>query len=452
MAASASSSALGPDDIARAHEAFVANPALRAARNAVTSMGVRAAARDPEAAALATTTFDIQLEQGEVCNQKHSGRCWMFAALNTMRFRIIKKLGLKTFELSQAYPLFWDKYERSNWFFENIIATAADDLTTREVAFLLADPIGDGGQWDMFRSLVKKYGVVPKEAMPETACSSDTRDLDKYLTRFLRAGAKRLRDAAASGAAAEELAGIKSELMQDVYQVLAICLGEPPARFDVRIRDEKGELKASGTYTPQEFFTAFVDMNLDDYISLINAPTADKPFLRSYTVKYLGNVVEDGGVRYVNLPIASLKRAAIAQLTDGLPVWFGSDVDQGFLRDDGVLDPAALDVDLLFQLSIEGGLDKAGRLDYGESLMTHAMTIQGVNLDEDGAPTRWRIENSWGADRGKKGYDIASDAWFDEYVYQVVVDKKYLTDEERAAYESDPIELAPWDPMGALAR
>ncbi len=443
---------LTADDRAAAHDAVAADASAQIARNATTSSGVRAAARDPHATALATTTFDIQLEQGEITNQKRTGRCWMFASLNTMRYRVMKKLGLKTFELSQAYPLFWDKYERANWFFENIIATADKDLTSREVAYLLTDPLCDGGQWDMFRSLVKKYGVVPKETMPETASSSNTSDMNKYLTRYLRAGAKRLRDALAAGETPGAARVIKKELMQGVYRILVICLGEPPRQFDVRIRDEKNDLKASGTYTPQEFFAEFVDMNLDDYISIINAPTADKPYGHAYTVKYLGNVVEDGTVRYVNLPIESLKRMAIAQLKDGLPVWFGSDVDQGFLRDDGVLDPAALDVDTLFGLPIERGLDKAGRLDYGESLMTHAMTIQGVNLDSDGAPTRWRIENSWSDDHGKKGYDVASDAWFDEYVYQVVVDKAYLTPEELAAYESDPIVLAPWDPMGALAR
>ena len=442
---------LTPEFTADCREALEADVCARIARNAVTSSGVRAAARDAEVAALATTTFDIQLEQGEITDQKRSGRCWMFASLNTMRYRIMKKLGIKTFELSQAYPLFWDKYERANWFFENIIATAGEELTSREVAYLLADPLCDGGQWDMFRSLVKKYGVVPKEAMPETVCSSNTGDMNKYLTRYLRAGAKRLRDALAAAATADEARAVKQELMEGVYRMLAICLGEPPASFEVRIRDEKNELKASGTYTPQQFFAEFVDMNLDDYVSIISAPTADKPYLRSYTVKYLGNVVEDGTVRYVNLPIDALKRVAVALLKDGLPVWFGSDVDQGFLSADGVLDPAALDVDTLFGLPIETGLDKAARLDYGESVMTHAMTLQGVNLNEAGVPTRWRIENSWSDEHGKKGYDVASDAWFDEYVYQVVVDKKYLTDEELAAYEAEPTVLAPWDPMGTLA-
>ena len=443
--------AITRETITAAHESFAASSAKRIARNAVTSAGIRTVARDPERVAAAQTTFDIQLEQGEICNQKRSGRCWMFASLNTMRFRVMKKLGLKTFELSQVYPLFWDKYERANWFFENVLSSAGESLTSREVAFLLSDPLCDGGQWDMFRSLVKKYGVVPKEVMPETACSSNTHDLDKCLTRYLRSGAKRLRDRVAAAADPADIAALKSELMQGVYDILAICLGEPPVRFDVRIRNDKNELKASGSYTPQEFFDEFVGMDLDSYISVINAPTADKPYMHAYTVKYLGNVVEDGGVRYVNLPIESLKRAAIAQLKDGLPVWFGSDVDQGFLREDGVLDPAAIDVDTLFGHAVESGFDKAARLDYGESLMTHAMTLQGVSLDAEGNPVSWRVENSWGDDHGKKGYDIASDAWFDEYVYQVVVDKNYLTAEELAAYESEPVELAPWDPMGALA-
>ena len=384
-----------------AHEAVASDPCARIARNAVTSSGVRKAARDPEAAAQAATTFDIQLEQGDTTDQKRSGRCWMFASLNTMRYRVMKKLGLKTFELSQAYPLFWDKYERSKNQFERVIATASEPLDSREVSYLLADPICDGGQWDMFRSLVKKYGVVPKEAMPETACSSNTGDMNKYLTRYLRAGAKRLRDVVAAGGDGDAIAATKAELMQGVYRILVICLGEPPASFDVRIRDDKNELKASGTYTPREFFDEFVGMNLDDYVSVINAPTQDKPYLHAFTVKFLGNVVEDGQVRYVNLPIEALKRVAVAQLRDGLPVWFGSDVDQGFLREDGVLDPAALDVDALFGLPIEAGLDKAARLEYGESVMTHAMTIQGVSLDAEGVPTRWRIENSGGDDHGK---------------------------------------------------
>ena len=443
--------AIAPETTEAAHAAFAADAAARIAKNAVSASPIRKVARVPEALSLDASTFDVQLSQGKITDQKRSGRCWMFASLNTMRFRIMKKLNLETFELSQAYPLFWDKYERANWFFQNVIATANEPVTSRDVAFLLLDPLCDGGQWDMFRSIVKKYGVVPKDAMPESYASSHTTDMDAFLTRFLRAGAKTLRDMVEAAAGAGDLAAKQTELLEQFYRILAICLGEPPKSFEARIRDKDDKLVVAGTFTPREFFDKYVGMNLDDYVSVINAPTADKPYGRAYSVKFLGNVAEDGGVRYVNLPVESLKRAAIAQLKDGLPVWFGCDVDQNYLQDDGMMGMNTLDVDGLFGVPVMASLDKAARLDYGESLMTHAMVFQGVNFDADGKPALWRVENSWGKDHGHDGYDLMTDDWFSEYVYQVVVDKKYLTDEERAAYESEPIELAPWDPMGALA-
>lgn len=441
------------DDLAAAREEFFSERANVVAKNAVSSVGIRAAARVPEGVARNALTFDVEVTQGERCNQERSGRCWMFASLNTMRYRIIKKYNLKTFELSQAYPLFWDKLEKSNWFFENVLDTLDEPLDGRLVSYLLADPIGDGGQWDMFKSLVKKYGVVPKEAMPETACSRNTREMDSYLTRYLRGAAKRLRESHAAGVAADDLAAMKKEMMGDVYHLLVTCLGEPPASFGVRLRDKDGKLALSGTFTPAAFFDEAVGMDVDDYVSLISAPTADKPFGHTYTVSRLGNVVEDGGVRYLNLPIRRLKECAVAQLREDLPVWFGCDVGQSYLREEGIMDTAALDVDGLFGFPVEGCMDRAERLDYGESLMTHAMVLEGVNLDEAGRPTLWKVENSWGADHGRDGFDTLSDAWFDEYVYQVVVDKKHLTDEERVAYETEePRVLAPWDPMGSLAR
>ena len=439
-------------DIARGNEAFAAERANVIAKNAVTSQGLRTVARVPEAAARNTTTFDIEVKQGGRTDQQRSGRCWMFASLNTMRTRVMKKYGVKDFELSQAYPLYWDKYEKSNWFFENILATLDEPTDGRMIAFLLADPVGDGGQWDMFRALVKKYGVAPKEAMPETANSKNTGSLDKYLTRYLRKCACELRRAAAAGAGLDELCSQKKGYLANVQTLLTICLGQPPERFDVRLRDKDDALVLAGTFTPQEFFATAVDMPVDDYVSIVSAPTADKPYGRTYTVDKLGNVVEAGGVRYLNLPPDELKRLAIAQLKDDLPVWFGCDVDQQFLRDDGVMDLDALDVDSLLGFDVDAGFTKAERLDYGESAMTHAMVLEGVNLDADGNPTLWKVENSWGKDHGKDGFDSIAGAWFDEYVYQVVVDKKYLSDGQRRIFEQDePIVLAPWDPLGALA-
>lgn len=441
------------DDIAQAQEAFEAERANVVAKNAVTAQGVRAVAKVPEQAALSTGTFDIEVKQGDRTDQKRSGRCWMFAALNTFRMRTMEKYNLKTFEFSQAYPLFWDKLEKSNWFLENIIDTVDEPREGRLVQFLLADPVGDGGQWDMFAALVKKYGVVPKEAMPETACSSNTGDLDEYLTRYLRKCAWQLRTEHEQGMDDVKMRTMKKCMMDGVYHILVTCLGTPPATFDVRLRDKEDNLVLAGTYTPLEFFADAVGINIDDYVSLISAPTLDKPFGRTFTVERLGNVIEAGGVRYLNLESSELKHAAIAQLKDGYPVWFGCDVDQSFLRADGIMDMRALDIDGLFGMDIVGGFGKAERLDYGESVMTHAMVLEGVNFDASGCSTLWKVENSWGKDRAKDGFDSLTDEWFDEYVYQVVVDKKYLTDEQRTAYETmEPIVLAPWDPMGSLAK
>jgi len=245
---------------------------------------------------------------------------------------------------------------------------------------------------------------------------------------------------------------MKKHMMDEVYHLLVTCLGEPPVSFDVRLRDKDDKVVLSGTFTPQEFFAEAVGMELDDYISLISAPTADKPFGHTYTVSRLGNVVEAGGVRYLNLTPQRLKEAAVAQLRDELPVWFGCDVDQSYVREEGIMDRAALDIDTLFGFPVETCLDKADRLDYGESMMTHAMVLEGVRFDADGKPELWKVENSWGKDHARDGFNTLADEWFDEYVYQVVVDKKYLTDEERAVYDTEePTVLEPWDPMGSLA-
>ena len=440
-------------DLAEAREQFASERANVVAKNAVTAQGIRQVARVPEAVAANTGTFDVEVRQGKRCDQKRSGRCWMFASLNTMRTRIIERYNLKTYELSQAYPLFYDKVEKSNWFFENILDTLDEPLDGRLMAHLLADPISDGGQWDMFRALVEKYGVCPKEAMPETACSSNTQEMDRYLTRYLRGAAKRLRESHAAGVGADDLRAMKKEMTGEVTSLLITCLGEPPQSFDVRVRDKDDGLVLTGTYTPQEFFKKVVDMPVADYVSIISAPTADKPFGHTYTVSRLGNVVEAGGVRYLNLPIDRLKSLAIAQLQAGLPVWFGCDVAQSYISKEGIMDTAALDVDGLFGFPVEGCMSRAERLDYGESLMTHAMVLEGVNLDAEGKPTLWKVENSWGDERGKDGFDSITDAWFDQYVYQVVVDKRFLAGDERKTFETEEAHvLAPWDPMGSLAR
>ena len=238
-------------------------------------------------------------------------------------------------------------------------------------------------------------------------------------------------------------------MMEDVYRLLCICLGKPPLKFDFEVRTKDDKYITDYGITPEEFYDKHIGIDLDDYVSLINATTDDKPFNKSYTVKYLGNVKEGHIIRYLNLDIEELKKAAIAQMKDGEPVWFGCDVGQRELRDFGILDLDTFDIEELFSMDFD--MTKAQRLDYGESQMSHAMVLQGVNILPDGTPNRWRVENSWGDDVGKKGYFVMGDKWFSQYVYQVVVNKKYLTATQLAQYESEPKVLEPWDPMGSLA-
>ena len=430
-------------------KAFDADRANQVAMRAVTSCGVVKAATNPEVYRKDRHQFSVSLEQGKVTNQKQSGRCWMFAALNTMRFDVMKKLNLDTFELSQNYTLFYDKLEKANYFLESILDTLEEPTSGRVIAHLLMAPLNDGGQWDMFCNLMEKYGAVPKDAMPETACSSSTREITGYMTRKLREYACTLRTAHQNGQSLEQLRAQKETMMATIYNMLCVALGKPPKTFTLEVRAKDKKFIREENLTGKEFFQKYIGWDLSQYVSLINAPTADKPYHKTYTVKLLGNVVEGRPVKYLNLPVEDLKKAAIAQMQDGRPVWFGCDVGQCSLREGGVMDLEAIQAGELFGTDFP--MNKAQRLDYGESLMTHAMVFQGVDLDDNGQPLRWRVENSWGKDAGVDGYYVMSDDWFSEYTYQVVVNKKYLTPEQVQEYDQEPIALEPWDPMGSLA-
>ena len=429
---------------------YEANVKYVALENAVTHNGIHASLETRKSAVENTPVFSLDLTKDKVTNQKASGRCWMFAALNTFRHKMISSFQLEDFELSQAHTFFWDKYEKSNWFLEQVIATADQELTSRKVAFLLQTPQQDGGQWDMVVSLFEKYGVVPKSVYPESISSSNSRELNTYLNKLLRQDAQILRDLIHSGADSEVVASKKQALLQEIFNFLAISLGLPPREFDFAYRDKDNQFHSESGLTPQSFYKKYVDLQLDDYVSIINAPTTDKPYGNSYTVDMLGNVVGSRPVRYLNVPMDRLKELAIAQMKAGETVWFGSDVGQVSNRKAGIL---ATDVyDFEASMDIHLTQDKAGRLDYAESLMTHAMVLTGVDLDEAGQSRKWKVENSWGDKVGTDGYFVASDAWMDEYTYQIVVRKEFLTPDELAAYEAEPIVLAPWDPMGALAK
>ena len=432
------------------YAAYEDNSKYAAIENAISHNGLLASLEKRSAAVENTLVFSLDLTKDKVSDQKASGRCWMFAALNTFRHKMIANFQLEDFELSQAHTFFWDKYEKSNWFLEQVLATADQELTSRKVKFLLDTPQQDGGQWDMVVALFEKYGVVPKSVYPESISSSDSRELNQILNKLLRQDAQILRELVAEGANSAELQAKKEELLQEVFNFLAMNLGLPPRQFDFSYRDKDNHFHSESGLTPLTFYQKYVELKLDDHVSIINAPTADKPYGRSYTVEMLGNVVGSKPVRYLNVEMNRLKELAIAQMQAGETVWFGSDVGQSSNRKAGVMAEGMHD--FTAGMDIRLTQDKAGRLDYSESLMTHAMVLTGVDLDENGKAKKWKVENSWGEKVGNKGYFVASDAWMDEYTYQIVVRKEFLTAAELAAYEAEPLVLAPWDPMGALSK
>lgn len=443
---------ISKQDIHRFSARFDSDPKNRLALNAVTKNGITAVALNREVVNRTNHTFSHVIETPQATNQESSGRCWLFAALNTLRLSAIKKMNLemKDFEFSQSYQMFWDKLEKANFFLETIIETLDEPLAGRLMMWLLSSPIGDGGQWDMFVNLVEKYGVVPKTVMPETAASSKSGPMNHILTAKLREYAAILRSLYATGASRLQLRKKKGEFMEEFYRILAIHLGKPPDSFIWTWRDKNGKFHRAGRITPQEFFKRYVDFDLDDMVCLINAPTKDKPFKKMYTVQYLGNVVGGHMVRYLNVDIKTLKQATIDMIKAGRPVWFGCDVGQMLERDLGINDLEIYDYELVFGTRF--WLNKADRLDYGHSRMTHAMVLTGVDLDEKNRPRKWRVENSWGDKLGDKGYMVMSDGWFDEYLYEVMVSKKYLSPDLLEVLDTPPVVLPPWDPMGSLAR
>lgn len=441
--------ALTPEDVNKLREAFEAEPRNRTALNAVTKSPLKSVALNRRAVVRLNHTFSHMVPAGAATAQNSSGRCWMFAGLNTFRMAAAKDMNLEDFELSQNYTFFWDKVERSNYFLESVLATLDEPADGRLVSWLMANPVQDGGQWDMFVNLVRKYGVVPKEVMPETESSSSSGMLNDRLNWKLREFACELRRAHASGASAQTLRSRKSQMMHDVYRIVAIHLGEPPTEFLWQWRDKDKAFHRDGVITPHDFLRRHVPVDLDAMVCLIHCPTEQTPFNRLYTIDFLGNVVGGDIVRYLNVDCDVMKQAAIQQIKEERPVWFGCDVGKEFDRDLGLMDPELFDYEGIYGFGF--GMNKAERLDYGQSQMTHAMVFTGVDLDDDGRPVKWRVENSWGEKSGNKGFMVMTDTWFDQYNYEVVVDRKFLPPEILAVLDTPPIHLPPWHPMGALA-
>lgn len=431
-------------------QAFESDPRHRVALNAVTKTSAKNVAMNRQSVVRCNHTFSHVVQAGAATSQNHSGRCWMFAGLNLFRTTAAEQMNLEEFELSQTYLFFWDKVERANYFLESVLATLDEPTDGRLIAWLMSSPMEDGGQWDMFVNLVKKYGVVPKQVMPETESSSASGLMNDRVTQKLREYACRLRAAYRNGQTMESLQARKSEMVSEVYRVLCIHLGEPPTDFMWQWRTKEKVFHRDGIVTPQQFYERHVGIDLDAMVCMIHCPTPATPLNTLYTVEYLGNVVGGRQTCYLNTDLDTMKQAAVAQIKDERPVWFGCDVGKSFDRDLGLMDNNLYDFEGLYRTPF--AMDKAERLDYGASQMTHAMVFTGVDLDEDGHPCKWRVENSWGDKFGEKGFMVMVDGWFDQYNYEVVVDRKYLSSDMLTILDTTPVILPPWHPMGALAR
>ncbi len=441
--------AITPDDIERFRSGFNNNGSNLAALNAVTKTPVTQIAMNREAVTRINHVYSHLVPAGPATSQEKSGRCWLFAGTNLFRTEAAKRLNLEDFELSQSYVSFFDKLEKANFFLESILSTLDEPTDSRLISWLVQSPVEDGGQWDMFVNIIKKYGVVPKSIMPESESSSSTGRMNERITAKLRENAASLRRAYSGGTSISTLRSRKESMLAEVYKMLCIHLGVPPTSFEWQWRDKDKAFHRDGILTPQEFYTRYVDFDLDSLVCLIHCPMETTPFRKLYTVNFLGNMVDGYRVRYINVEMSDLKRAAIAQIKDQRSVWFGCDVGKCFDRDLGVMDTELYQFEPVYGTTFE--MNKADRLDYGASLMTHAMVFTGVNLDDNGEATKWRVENSWGDKGGDKGFMMMTDNWFDEYNYEVVVDRKYVPEDILALLDTEATGLDPWHPMGSLA-
>ncbi|EIW63272.1 peptidase C1B bleomycin hydrolase [Trametes versicolor FP-101664 SS1] len=439
------------------------SPKLQLARTILNHTNIRETLTSRSSYIADAHVFNTELEfkTSPITNQKSSGRCWLFATTNVLRYNIMKKLNLSEFQLSQSYLFFWDKLNKSNYYLELAIQHADLPVDDRLVYYLADELISDGGQWDMAVNLLETYGVIPQPLYPESLHSSLSSPVNTLLKTKLREHALILRDLSASlradpaisaDAALRALRSKKEALLKEVYVVMSATLGVPPRPDEKQTWDyyDKDGKPGSWTGTPREFYKAFAydKYSPADSFSLINDPRNE--YGKLYTVDKLGNIWGGRPVLYVNTEIENLKQAVVKQLKAGQPVFFGCDVGQFSDRNAGVMDTALFEYEAAFDIKF--GLTKADRLHTSESSMTHAMVISGVHLDAAGRPARYKVENSWGDVPGDRGYFVMSDAWFEQFVYQVVVPKALAPKDLVAVFDKGEAQtLPPWDPMGSLA-
>ena len=434
IAASAQNKAGGisADILKDLNASFEGNAGDRAIRNALNSTSMAVLAASADKSVMPDTNFSDEVKTNGRTDQKSSGRCWLFTGLNVLRAQMIARHNLEEFTFSQNYLFFYDQLEKSNLFLQGIIDTRKLPMEDRKVDWLFSNPIGDGGQFTGVSNLIMKYGVVPSEAMPETYSANNTSAMRSQLSLILREGGLKLR-----AAKDKDVQALKVSILKDVYRVLALCLGVPPTEFTWR--------KDGKTYTPQEFYRQYLGQDLENnYVMVMNNPTLE--YGKVYEIDYDRHVYDGQNWVYVNLPMDRIKEMAIASIKDNTALYFSCDVGKFLDRSKGVADTGNFDYQSL--LGVDYGMDKKDRILTHASGSTHAMTLIAVDI-KDGKPVKWMVENSWGETSGYKGNIIMTDEWFDNYMFRLVVEKKYVPGDVLSMMNQKPVLLPAWDPMFA---
>lgn len=446
-------------------ESFARSRANRIARNAVTSMGIANAARDQRAAREYRETFGVSLPCAKtVTHQDKSGRCWMFSTLNVLRAKTMRILDVDDFEFSQAYVTFYEKLEKSNSFLERIIQTVDRPANDRVVNHITLHHAADGGQFMFCASIVEKWGLVPKSVMPETACTVNTKFMNEALGELLIADAAKLRAAYAAGAGADELEAQKNEMLAGVHRLLCCCIGEPPATFDFTVVvGESAQIDASLVaepnaagqrllrdrgITPLQFVERYVEFNADEYIELTSIPGESRPFGHLYGIDWFDAVIGGRPLRLLNMEMPVLEHAIIASLKAGVPVYMMCDVGRRALRYaqdfKGLMATDALNLEDLFDVDLS--IDRGVSFDLNGTGMSHCMAFQGVELDDDGDPVMWRVENSHGANEDYDGFLHISRDWWRTFGGDIVVERRFVPEDVLALRDTLPVEHRdPWD-------
>ena len=421
---------------------YTASPEQKAIKNALSTTSINVLATNGENLAMCDTHFSHRVKTKGITDQKSSGRCWLFTGLNVLRAKMIDKYNLGEMEFSQNYCSFYDLLEKSNLFLQAIIDTRALPLDDRKVDWLLHNPIGDGGQFTGVSNIITKYGVVPKGVMPETYQSNHTRYMRTILSQKLREYALALRSAKSEKVASN----MKVEQLTEIYRILVECLGVPPTEFEWTMRDRSGRVVSTERYTPKSFYDKFIGEDLEgNYIMVMNDPSRE--YGKIYEIEYDRHVYDGENWLYINLPIERIKEMAIASIKDNTAMYFSCDVGKFLNRDKGTLDLANFDYASLFRTSFP--MNKRERIQTYASGSSHAMTLIAVDLDNEGNPRKWMVENSWGAKSGYKGNLIMTDEWFNEYMFRLVVERKYVPEDILKMLNQKPILLPAWDPMFA---